>query len=149
MIAAERFPPRTGRVPAGEGTAGGLILSKARKSAPGHSLSGDNGRCWLTNSKNPSQGHRFGVTRAKRCAAILPAVEAGLSSGVAGGSGLALFERSEFRQPPPDASSARNRAAARTSARLSFAYFSLAKQRKVSGRRATPAYPAHSSPGEN
>jgi len=148
-FSATQYFPRVSRRPAGESMAGGLILSHAQESAPSHSLSGDKWRCWLTNSKNQSQDHRFGVTRAKRCAAILPAVEAGLSSAVAGGSGLALFERSEFRQTPPDASSARNRAAARTSARLSFAYFSWAKQRKVSGRRATPAYPAHSSPGEN
>jgi hypothetical protein len=63
--------------------------------------------------------------------ALPHAVEAGLSSTAAGGSGLALSERSEFSQTPPDASSARNRVAALTSARLSFAYFSLAKQRKV------------------
>ena len=56
---------------------------------------------------------------------------AGLSSAAAGGSGRALFERSEFSPTPPDASSARHRKADRTSARLSFAYFSLAKQRKV------------------
>ena len=57
---------------------------------------------------------------------------AGLSSAVAGGSGRALFERSEFSPTPPDASSARNRVAALTSARLLFAYFLLAKQEKVS-----------------
>jgi len=56
---------------------------------------------------------------------------AGLSSAAAGGSGRALFERSEFSPTPHDASSARNRAAALTSARLSFGYFALAKQRKV------------------
>ncbi len=61
-----------------------------------------------------------------------PAVEAGLSSAGAGGSGLALSERSEFSQTPPDASSARNREAALTSPRLLFAYFLLAKQEKVS-----------------
>ena len=60
-----------------------------------------------------------------------PAVEAGLSSAAAGGSGLALSERSEFSQTPPDASSARNREAALTSAVFSFGYFSLDKQRKV------------------
>jgi len=57
---------------------------------------------------------------------------AGLSSAAAGGSGRALFERSEFSPTPPDASSARNRVAALTSARLLFAYFLLAKQEKVS-----------------
>jgi len=71
------------------------------------------------------------LARAKQSAERLLAVEAGLSSAVAGGSGLALFERSEFRQTPPDASSARHRAAARTSARLFFGYFHLAKQKKV------------------
>ena len=60
------------------------------------------------------------------------AIAAVPSSAALGGSGLALFERSEFSQTPPDASSAGNREAARTQARLSFAYFSLAKQRKVS-----------------
>ncbi len=45
-----------------------------------------------------------------------PAVEAGLSSAAAGGSGLALSERSESSQTPSDASSVRNRAAALTSA---------------------------------
>lgn len=60
---------------------------------------------------------------------------AGLSSAAVGGSGRALSERSEFSPTPPGASSARHRKAARTSARLSFAYFSLAKQRKVSRRR--------------
>jgi hypothetical protein len=57
---------------------------------------------------------------------------AGLSSAAAGGSGRALSERSEFSPTPPDASSARHREAARTSARFFFAYFLLAKQKKVS-----------------
>ena len=58
------------------------------------------------------RGSRTGGARS-------PAVEAGLSSAAAGGSGLALFEAiAEFSQTPPDASSARNRAAALTSARL-------------------------------
>jgi len=57
---------------------------------------------------------------------------AGLSSAAAGGSGRALFERSEFSPTPPDASSARNPAGALTSARLLFAYFLLAKREKVS-----------------
>ena len=56
---------------------------------------------------------------------------AGLSSAAAGGSGRALSERSEFSPTPPDASSARNRAAALTSARLLFGDFLLAKQEKV------------------
>ena len=61
-----------------------------------------------------------------------PCRVAGLSSAAAGGSGRALSERSEFSPTPPDASSARHRAAARTSARFFFAYFLLAKQKKVS-----------------
>ena len=60
---------------------------------------------------------------------------AGLSSAATGGSGRALFERSEFSPTPPDASSARNPAGALTSARLLFAYFLLAKQEKVSRPR--------------
>ena len=49
----------------------------------------------------------FGFTRLFTPLSPLPAVLAGLSSAAAGGSGLALFERSEFSQTPPDASSAR------------------------------------------
>ncbi len=60
-----------------------------------------------------------------------PCRVAGLSSAAAGGSGRALSERSEFSPTPPDASSARYPEGALTSARLSFGYFSLAKQRKV------------------
>jgi len=56
---------------------------------------------------------------------------AGLSSAAAGGSGRALFERSEFSPTPPDASSARYRVAALTSARLFFGDFLLARQKKV------------------
>ena len=59
------------------------------------------------------------------------AIEAVPSSAALGGSGLALFERSEFSQTPPNASSAGNREAARTPARLFFGYFLLAKQKKV------------------
>jgi hypothetical protein len=76
-----------------------------------------------------------------------PCRVAGLSSAAAGGSGRALFERSEFSPTPPDASSARNRAAALTSARLLFAYFLLAKQEKVSALSGahpdTQALPGH------
>jgi hypothetical protein len=81
------------------------------------------------------------------------AIENVPSSAAWGGSGLALFERSEFSQTPPHASSAGNRAAARSQARLSFAYFSLAKQRK--GRRLPGRDPACSErqsprpPGRN
>ena len=79
------------------------------------------------------------TARAKQSAESFAAVEAGLSSAGAGGkrAGDCLSEASSS-QTPPDTSSARHRAAARTSARFSFAYFSLAKQRKVSGRRAIP-----------
>lgn len=71
--------------------------------------------------------------RAKQSAVGLAAVEAGLSSAAAGGfrAGACLSEAS-LRQTPPDASSARNRAAARASARFLFAYFLLARQEKVS-----------------
>ena len=70
-----------------------------------------------------------------------PAIETEPSSAVGGGSGLALFEApAEFSQTPPTASSAGNRAAARSLARFSFAYFSLAKQRKV--RRLPGRHPA-------
>ena len=129
MATYAAFSQFTGRQPAGEGMAGGLILSKAQKSAPGHALPGDKWRCWTASVEIPKP--RRVVARAKRCATGFAAVEAGLSSAAAGGSGLALFERSEFRQTPPDASSARNRAAALTSASLFFGYFLLAKQKKV------------------
>lgn len=72
------------------------------------------------------------TARAKQSAATLAAVEAGLSSAGAGGkrAGDCLSEASSS-QTPPDTSSARHRAAARTSARLFFGYFHLAKQKKV------------------
>jgi hypothetical protein len=75
-----------------------------------------------------------------------PCRVAGLSSAAAGGSGRALSERSEFSPTPPAASSARNRVAALTSARLLFAYFLLAKQEKVS---ALPgAHPGNATPNK-
>ncbi len=76
---------------------------------------------WLSNT-----------ARAKQSAATLATVEAGLSSAGAGGkrAGDCLSEASSS-QTPPDTSSARHRAAARTSARLFFGYFHLAKQKKV------------------
>src|SRR2546426_6906530 len=43
---------------------------------------------------------------------------------------------------PAQPSSARNRKAALTSARLLFGYFIFAKQNKVTSRRATPGLPA-------
>ncbi|MFZ6691767.1 hypothetical protein ACO0K1_08220 [Undibacterium sp. SXout20W] len=57
---------------------------------------------------------------------------------------MSLSERSEFRHFPvlrdaqivPTRSDGTRRA--KSQRRLSFAYFTLAKQRKVSGRRATP-----------
>src|SRR5450830_177998 len=45
--------------------------------------------------------------------------------------GSRLFERSEFSETPPGASSAGNHEVALTSGRLSFGNFALAKQRKV------------------
>jgi hypothetical protein len=154
--------------PANEGDAGGLILSKAQKSAPGITLIGDKWRCGFASQKiqssqkrqvkkqlwhtvkNPQvQGLSY-LTRAKQSAATLPAVEAGLSSAADCGKRAGdCLSAASSSQPPQAASSARNRAAALPSARLSFAYFSLAKQRKVSGRRATPAYPKHPFTGEN
>ena len=68
-------------------------------------------------------------------------------SGGSGGSGIALFERSEFSETPPEPSTAgcpvAQRRGRRHQGRLSFAYFSLAKQRKVSCRRATPGEQAY------
>ena len=57
------------------------------------------------------------------------------SSAREGGSGAQMFERSEFLRTPPALSNAVTRSEAKGlahPARLSFAYFSLAKQRKVS-----------------
>ena len=63
------------------------------------------------------------------------------SSASADGSGLALSERSEFSQTPAALSNAAYRHRRATNpARLSFAYFSLAKQR-------TSESPAGASPG--
>ncbi len=107
-------------------------------------------------SRRPKPKPRPKTTRTRHGASLwgsgcwFPAVwilcrVAGLSSAAAGGSGRALFERSEFSPTPPDASSARYPAGALTSARLLFAYFLLAKQEKVSALpgahpgRATPA----------
>lgn len=72
------------------------------------------------------------AARAKRSAARIPAVEAGLSSAAAGGkrAGDCLSEAS-LSQTLAAASSARHRAAARPSARLFFGYLLLAKQKKV------------------
>jgi len=72
------------------------------------------------------------AARAKQSAATLAAVEAGLSSAADCGkrAGDCLSEASSS-QTPQAASSARHRAAARTSARLFFGYFHLAKQKKV------------------
>jgi len=72
------------------------------------------------------------TARTKQSAERFAAVEAGLSSAGAGGTraGDCLSEASSS-QTPPDTSSVRHRAAARTSARLFFGYFHLAKQKKV------------------
>ncbi|MFZ6691765.1 hypothetical protein ACO0K1_08210 [Undibacterium sp. SXout20W] len=64
---------------------------------------------------------------------------------------MSLSERSEFRHFPvfreaqivPTRSDGTRRA--KSQRRLSFAYFTLAKQRKVSGRRATPGLVARST----
>ena len=60
-------------------------------------------------------------------------VEAGPRSAGFGGSGIALFERSEFSETPPNPSTAgcpERSAGTQTAGRLSFGYFSLAKQRR-------------------
>ena len=113
------------------------IRLRREKSSLVRSLSGDQRQCLNTTRKLHAPG--FAPARAKQSAECFAAVKAGLSSAGAGGkrAGDCLSEASSS-QTPPDTSSARHRAAARTSARLSFAYFSLAKQRKVSGRRAIP-----------
>jgi len=100
------------------------------KSALGHSLLDDLRRCLNPTRELPKPG--LVAARAKQSAAALAAVEAGLSSAGAGGkrAGDCLSEASSS-QTPPDTSRARHRAAARTSARLFFGYFHLAKQKKV------------------
>ena len=55
--------------------------------------------------------------------------------------GCALFERSEFAQTPAFAPIRRLPEGPQTAGRLSFAYFSLAKQRKVRRCRALPDNP--------
>jgi hypothetical protein len=89
--------------------------------------------------------------RAKQSATGFAAVESGLSSAADCGNraGDCLSEASSS-QTPQAASSARNRAAALTSARFLFAYFLLARQEKVSrppGR--DPACNDHQPSGEN
>jgi hypothetical protein len=55
------------------------------------------------------------------------------SSADGGGSGAQVFERSEFRStPPPSSNAACPRSGPTNPARLFFAYFLLAKQKKVS-----------------
>jgi hypothetical protein len=99
--------------------------------------------CDWSRAKNFLGKRLFSPARAKQSAVGIAAVETGLSSAAAGGSGLALFEAiAEFSQTPPDASSARHREAARPSARFFFGYLLLARQKKVTrppGR--DPAYP--------
>ena len=73
------------------------------------------------------------------------------SSARADGSGLALSERSEFSQTPAALSNAAYRRSRATNpARLSFAYFSLAKQRtSESAAGPRPGLVAHSTKGRN
>lgn len=100
------------------------------KSTHGHCLWDDQQRFLNTAIELPMPG--FAPARAKQSAERFAAVEAGLSSAGAGGkrAGDCLSEASSS-QTPTDTSSARHRAAARTSARLFFGYFHLAKQKKV------------------
>ena len=77
---------------------------------------------------------------------------AGLSSAAAGGSGRALFERSEFSPTPPGASSARYPAGALTSAALLFGDFLFGTQEKVtalSGAHPDKATSARAVPEAN
>jgi len=95
-------------------------------------LSPANGANQKTRNQTAGQGRAMARPGGARLLAVVwTSPLAGLSSAAAGGSGRALFERSEFSPTPHDASSARNRVAALTPARLSFGYFALAKQRKV------------------
>ena len=92
----------------------------------------------------PSAGRRPGVLERERSKAPLavPCRYEELSNAVFGGSGLALFERSEFSETPTKASSARcPRSGPTNPARLSFGYFSLAKQRRSTS-------PAGARPGQ-
>jgi hypothetical protein len=111
--------------PAGEGMAGGRFLVPQYE-APGHSLSGDKWRCEPSTRQiqSPKPLTLSHSARAKQSAAGFAAVEAALSSAADCGkrAGDCLSEASSS-QPPQTASSARNRAAALPSARLSFAYF--------------------------
>ena len=63
---------------------------------------------------------------------VPPAVMRKASSARFGGSGARMFERSEFARTPPNLSNAAYRRSRATNpARLLFAYFLLAKQKKV------------------
>ena len=65
----------------------------------------------------------------------------GRAAQMEAGSGPQLFERSEFCGPPPESSSAgcpQRSVGTQTAGRLFFGYFLLAKQKKVTSRRATP-----------
>ena len=67
--------------------------------------------------------------------ACLPRRYEEASSADGGGSGAQVFERSEFLRTPPSASNAVSRRSRATNpARLFFAYFLLAKQKKVSAQ---------------
>ena len=92
-------------------------------------------RAWGSNTKpnTNTEDTRAGANAGESGSPIPTAMKAVPSSAALGGSGLALFEAiAEFSQTPPNASSAGYPEGARSLARLSFAYFSLAKQRKVS-----------------
>jgi len=126
-----------GYVFAADELASHLTTPRTHKSTSGDCFTSQQRQCLNTTKAGQKPG--FHAARAQQSAERFAAVEAGLSSAGAGGkrAGDCLSE-ARSSQTPPDTSSARHRAAARTSARLSFAYFSLAKQRKVSGRRAIP-----------
>ena len=92
-------------------------------------------RLLITAGKPNTEPHKdapWHVLAVFGCSAVwISRRAAGLSSAAAGGSGRALSERSEFSPTPPDASSARYRVAALTSAALLFGDFLLGKQEKV------------------
>ena len=94
-------------------------------------------------STGTGSGTRFARSADLVCVFSSPSAPfwLGRAAQMEAGSGPQLFERSEFCGPPPESSSAgcpKRSVGTQTAGRLSFAYFSLAKQRKVSSRRATP-----------
>lgn len=117
-----------GASPAGMGNAGGLISPCwSRKSAPSTPHSGEPRQRW-----HATIGRAAPKARAQQSATFAPAVEAGLSSAADCGSRAgACLSAASSRQTPQAASSARNRAAALTSARLSLLTF-FGEAKKVS-----------------